>query len=188
MILQPKPRGRPRKNSWWHPTRGWVRYSAQVLYDRANTEQRTLNGTAYASRVALLEEQEKRERLQEEQRKEQSRLDDQAAIAAAAKAAEDRERAEAEEKRCAKEWKENEARRYAKSIKEGERLTCPVYYMANDGLMYSTDETPRKRKGAEPFTQQRVKKWRLLEEKVYGPTDDGLCKGEWEFRDVWVFA
>lgn len=183
MII--KPRGRPRKDSWWDPTRGWVRYSAKELYSCAGTERR-MRDSAYASKILHQEQQEKQKRAEEEKKcKEQARLDELAA-AAAAKAAEEQKRAEAEEKRRAKEWEENKAQRYAQSIKAQERLTCPVYYMANDGLMYTTDDAPRKRKAPEP--PQREKKWRLLEKKVYGPTADGLCKGEWEIRDVWVLV
>ena len=53
-------------------------------------------------------------------------------------------------------------------------------------MMYDAGESPRKRRVVEA-SYPREKRWWLVERKVHGPTDDGLCKGEWEYRDIWVF-
>ena len=75
--------------------------------------------------------------------------------------------------------------RYARELRQ--TMQCPVYYLTKDGMMYTAEESPRKRRAVVEASYRREKRWRLVERKVHGPTDDGLCKGEWEYRDVWLF-
>ena len=90
----------------------------------------------------------------------------------------------AKEELAYQEWRDGAPMRHARHLQQ--TMKCPVYYLAKDGMMYKADESPRKRRAVVEASYLREKRWRLAERKVHGPTDDGLCKGEWEYRDVWV--
>lgn len=62
---------------------------------------------------------------------------------------------------------------------------CPVYYLDPEGRTLEADDAPPARPRKLLCATARPTRWRLVARKVYGPTDDGLCEGEWELRDLW---
>lgn len=167
-LLHPQPRGRPRKGCQWDPHRGtWVAIDPTFFPAHRQED----------ARERALQREQKELEVQEQQRaaEEAARAEEAAPRDAAERAARAAEAA-------AEERRRNAPKRYAQEIKS--RVSCPVYYLDLEGRTLEADEEPPAPKRR--AYNERPKKWTQVTRKVHGPTDDGLCEGEWEIRDMWV--
>ena len=127
-----KPRGRPRKGCVWNERHGWVRVKPDggtVLPFSVSAAPRYAAPTGSKPTEAA--------NVQEEEAIE---LDEPPIVDLAAQ--------KAKEELAYQEWRDSAPMRNARHLQQ--TMKCPVYYLANDGMMYKAHESPRKRPSGVP--------------------------------------
>ncbi len=170
-MLLKKPRGRPRKDCTWDPSRGWIQIGRNTTYAAPPPQYRAAVCTVFATRVPTPEENE-RARL-----KAAAAAAEAAAAEAAAAKAKAAENAAREAARKHKERMEM-PRMYAAQLRVPDGV--PVYYFDTFGNFRQLGDEPKPPPPPAATQKKRRKKGQLR--RVVGPSVKyGLEAGESEY-------
>ena len=183
LLSRPQPRGRPRKGCHWDAYRGWVRDDGVALPIAKPPASRRQVVVARPILAPAPPPPPPPPRPSDEERARLVELAEMAAV----RAAQEEAAARIREAAAARERSLREPERYATSLKKANH-EWKVYYMDQHYDMYEAGQVPREYRPPKPAPPtQRPKKWRVVTMRVDGPTSD-LEDGEFEYRDVRVFA
>ena len=170
-----KPRGRPRKDCTWDPTRGWVPIGRNTTYAAPQPQYRPTVRPVFATRVQTPEEIERARLKEEEAAAAAAEAAAAEAAAAVVKAAEDAAREAARKQKERMEM----PRMYAAQIRVPPGV--PVYYFDTFGNFRQLGCEPTPKPPPPPAAQKKRRKKGQLR-RVQGPSVKyGLEAGESEY-------